>query len=389
MPLPWIIERIRGIPVFSKRLNKGGLLAILCFLAGSLLAFALSRPSLAAPATAPTRTPIHIQAPAPTATATTVARTTITPLIPPPTLAPPFVPDNMYRWAKPATYIDDACQYLRQRWDPAGSPPGAIVVTVMYHRIRPRAGMDGIPEQQFRADLAAARRMGYETVTAPQVADFLEHNARIPYRSLLLIVDDRRAGIIERYFMPVLQQYDWTVTSAWIIANSDDIPNLWARMEALNASGRVDVQSHGLRHTYIVPSTPTQRIREELFGPIPIHEQHFGYRPVAFIWPGGNFTAKAVAIAREAGYHIGFTIYPNGPVMFNWVPLGKTERAVGDPLMLLPRYWGNVNLAGGLRDSAAMGDAAHQQALASFAEEATYYHAHCGGELATPAGGYP
>ena len=251
----------------------------------------------------------------------------------------------------------------------------------MYHRIRPKPGMGGIPEAKFRADLQAARQMGFETVTASQVADFLERNAKIPPRSLLLIVDDRRAGIIERYFMPVLETYDWTVTSAWIIANSDQIPNLWERMEALSRSGRVDVQSHGLRHLYMTPGTPLPKIREELYGPIPYHEKHFGYRPSAFIWPGGNFTQPAVKVAREAGYRIGFTIFPNGPVMFNWIPLGKGERAMGDPLMMLPRYWGSRDLAANLRSAAEIGDEARAYALKVYPQEAAYYRAFCGGDL--------
>ncbi|MCO6451590.1 MAG: polysaccharide deacetylase family protein [Caldilineales bacterium] len=305
-----------------------------------------------------------------------------TPTVEPPAeLPPPFVPSGMYSWAKPVTYLDDACAYLKMRWDPANSRPGTIVVPVMYHRIRPRAGMNGIPEAKFQAELAAAHELGYETVTAEQVADFLENNAPIPPRSMMLIVDDRRAGIIERYFMPLLEKYDWTVTSAWIIANSDDIPNLWERMEALNDSGRVDVQSHGLRHTYITGTTPMKRIREELFGPIPIHEAHFGYRPVAFVWPGGNYTRPAVRVAREAGYRIGFTIHPNGPSMFNWIPLGRQERTMNDPLMMLPRYWGGRNLADSFGDAAEMGDESYANALASYELEAAYYHAHCDGDL--------
>jgi hypothetical protein len=68
-------------------------------------------------------------------------------------------------------------------------------------------------------------------------------------------------------------------------------------------------------------------------------EQHFGQRPVAFIWPGGNYTPFSVQVARQAGFKLGFTANSQGPILFNWVPLGEAEQAIGDPLMVLPRGW--------------------------------------------------
>jgi len=101
----------------------------------------------------------------------------------------------------------------------------------------------------------------------------------------------------------------------------------------------VDVQSHGFLHRYMTTFTPETEIREELFGPIPVLKKHVGKRPIAFVWPGGNFTPLTVEIAREAGYQLAFTANSNGPLLYNWIPLREEERAVGDPLMVLPRYW--------------------------------------------------
>jgi hypothetical protein len=75
----------------------------------------------------------------------------------------------------------------------------------------------------------------------------------------------------------------------------------------------------------------------------------FGKAPIAYIWPGGNFSRLGVQIARELGYQLGFTVNPRGPLMYNWIPLGdridpnrpvfRVEGEVDDPLMVLPRYW--------------------------------------------------
>src|SRR5690606_13059901 len=71
--------------------------------------------------------------------------------------------------------------------------------------------------------------------------------------------------------------------------------------------------------------------------------------PIAYIWPTGSFTKRGAEVAREAGYRLGFTVNPRGPVMYNWVPLAEQadpgrpsyipEGPIVDPLMVLPRYW--------------------------------------------------
>ena len=331
----------------------------------------------------------NVQATTPSPTATIAARATPEPgalLAPDVTPEPPpiFQTKDILRVAKPVTYIDDVCEYLRLRWDPNNAEPGTIIVPVMYHRVKHAQGERGVDQTYFKQTLREAHRLGYETITAQQAADFLEHNAKIPSRSLMLFVDDRRVSVIQKDFMPFLKKYDWTVISAWIISNSDNIPGLWDRIEALSATGHVDVQSHSLRHVYIVPGTPKKTIQEEIYGPIPYFEKHFGYRPIAYIWPGGNYTRYAVRTARKAGYRIGFTIFPNGPVMFNWVPLQEADRKIDDPLLTLPRYHANA-IKDKLSLAAEMGKQARQQAIDHYPQEAAWYRLHCRGVLPPPA----
>lgn len=342
----------------------------------------------AAPTPPPTRTPVRLLvAPSPTITPTLAPTTTPTATPVPATVLPPapFTTTRLNRGVQPVAYETDVCRYLERRWNPAGSTPGTILVPIMYHGVGARAnrgnGDTWTPASYFRRTMALAQDLGFETVTSAQAAAFLYENAAIPARSLLLIVDDRRIGTVEQQFLPVLTRNHWTVTLGWIIANTAQHRGLWERVERLDASGLIDVQSHGLRHLYITGSTPERLIREELFDPIPILSQHFGQRPIVFIWPGGNFTPRAVAIAEEAGYRLGFTAYPRGPLLYNWVPLGKEERRIDTPLLMLPRYWAYPGMIENLRQAAAIGDAARQAALAAFPQEAAYYQAICGGEL--------
>ncbi len=284
----------------------------------------------------------------------------------------------------PQQYIEDNCAYLKMRWSPQGSSSGTVVVPIMFHSIAkdgtPADSARDITGEQFNNFVTYAHRLGFETITTQQLWDFLSSNAQIPARSMMIIVDDRRPGLIRDWLMPVLEQNDWTATAAYI-ADPNSLQWAWNLMEQLYTSGRLDVQSHGYTgQLYIVPETPLDQIQNEIWNSTSVLEDHFGLRPIAFIWPGGNFTLQSVQVAREGGYELGFTAYSRGPLLFNWIPLGEEERAVNDPLMVLPRAWSsaaNVNLDEALKIS----EQATAYAEANFPVEAAWYKTYCGGEL--------
>jgi peptidoglycan/xylan/chitin deacetylase (PgdA/CDA1 family) len=186
--------------------------------------------------------------------------------------------------------------------------------------------------------------------------------------------------------MPVMNANNWTMSMAWPIGDTDIRQGLWQRAEALAATGRVEFQAHGYEHNQTLrPTSSDEYVHNEIFGPLPILEQHFGRLPVAFVWPGGNFTTPAAKLVREAGYRLAFTFSARGPLMFNWIPLGDKEREVGDPLMVLPREWGYPGLVNQLRKAVEISEAAHEFALDQYDTEAAYYRSACGGELPQPA----
>ncbi len=302
--------------------------------------------------------------------------------VPPP--LPTFTHPLIRPGVAPGAYLSDPCEYLRRRWSPEASEPGTVVAPIMFHGIRGEGKnlLEGdtmsVSAEDFKLFVNFAKNNGFVAITTHQLIGFLLRNERIPARALLMIVDDRRPGTIESHFLPELEANDWSVTLGWIIG--DTKKSLWDWIERLYASGRLDVQSHGYAHNYITQYTSEADIRHELFDPIPVLEEHFGQRPEAFIWPGGNFTAPAVALAQEAGYTLGFTAFSRGPLMFNWIPLGEEEQAVQTPLLTLPRFW-STDLTVSLTTSIQIGEAARAAAEVNFPQEAAYYRQYCGGEL--------
>ena len=340
------------------------------------------------PTLAPTSTSTPSITPSPTHTSTPSITPTITPTPTPSATPEPlaiFTTKELRPDVLPLSYLADTCFYLRQRWAQDSSPPGTVVVPVMFHSIyktgRNVADPKDIPASQFQAFVQYARYLGFETITTAQLLDFLEHNTLIPPRSMILILDDRRPGVVREHFLPVLEDNNWSLTLAYI---ADPNSLQWAMKEVqrlYTESGRLDVQSHGYTgQLYITDQSKAEEIRNEIWQSTQVLEDNFGQRPVAFIWPGGNFNALAVQIAREGGYRLGFSAYSRGPLMFNWVPQGELEQVIGDPLMLLPRAWSNsvnVNLDVAVRISQQAVESARQQ----YAAEATYYHTYCHAEL--------
>jgi hypothetical protein len=299
-----------------------------------------------------------------------------------------FQSKGLRQGVQPATYLEDNCSYLKMRWSPEGSLPGTVVVPIMFHSItnddKPLADSSkDITGEQFFNFVDYAKSLGFETITTQELLDFLTNNTPIPTRSMMIIVDDRRPGLIRDWLMPVLEENNWKATAAYI-ADPNSLEWAWKEMEQLYASGKLDVQSHGYTgQLYIVPETPLDKIQNEIWNSTQVLEDHFGVRPIAFIWPGGNFTPLSVQVARQGGYELGFSAYSRGPVMFNWIPLGEEERAVNDPLLVLPRAWSsaaNVNLD----EAVKVSEQAVAYAMGNFPTEAAWYHTYCGGDLIQP-----
>ena len=331
------------------------------------------------PSLTPTETLTPTASPTLTATATITPTATLTPTITPtPWAIESFTSSSLYPGVEPVQYVEGTCKYLADRWGEGKAEPGTIVVPIMFHSILP-AGKEptkaeDITVAYFQYFMDYAQEMGFETVTTSELVDFLENNASIPKRSMILILDDRRPDT-PALFMPYLEANDWTLTLAW--PTTDATPDsIWEKIKGYIDTSYVEVQPHGHNHVYIQDYTPLDVVEQEIYHPMEVIQDHFGTSSLAFIWPGGNFTAEAVQMASKAGYEIGFTVYSRGPLMYNWIPLGEPERDMGNPLMVLPRYW-SYGADNALNHALTFSAAAEEQAAALRDQELLYYSLFC------------
>lgn len=326
-----------------------------------------------------TPTPLPTETPLPTATL--ASRT-------PPALPPVFTTNILNPLDTPHTYITNTCQYLQDKWNPNNAAPGTVVMVVMFHSISKDKATNAnqISAADHRKLMNDLHDMGFQAINMQQLADFLYKNAKIPQRSVLLVVDDRHfASYFNDHFRPYWEQWGWPVVNAYIA--KDERPDLWAENATLAAEGWVDYQAHGVVHNINMDdSSSDEYLTSELQGSITNLQKYLNKTPIAIIWPGGSFGVRPVQFAREFGYELGFTVNPRGPVMYNWIPQGDQkdptrpsyipEGPVGDPLMTLPRYW-DVDARAHLDDVRVLGHEAAAYAEQNKATELEYYDIMC------------
>jgi len=334
-------------------------------------------------------TPTRTASPAPLPTSSETPAATPTPRTPP-VLPAPYQNDTLTPFGRPHTYIQEPCEYLLDKWSSVGSAPGTVAMVIMFHSITDNAPTD--PSQlttfKFRVLMSTLHEQGFQAITTAQLADFMDSNARIPERSVLLVVDDRKNPLYYKIlFQEYWDRYHWPVVNGWISAFGATDPFLAGNI-ALSNMGQVDYQAHGASspHIPIEENTSHAFIIHDLQGSMDFIRDYFGKPPVAYIWPGGGFTTYAVQYARQVGYRLGFTINPRGPLMFNWVPLGDAvdpqrptwlaDGTVNDPLMVLPRYW-DTDAQTHIPEVVKVGQEAAALAAANKATEVEYYDIVC------------
>lgn len=333
--------------------------------------------------------PVFTATPSRTATSTVPPTLTVTPTRTPPALPDPYQTSLLNPLDTPHTYVSDTCQFLHNKWSSTNAVPGTVVMVIMFHSVTndPISSANQISEYDFRQLMNALHDNGFVAITTEQLADFMESNAAIPQRSVLLTADDRH---YREYFDVLFRQYwedwGWPVVNAWI-STDQSTAVLWQEQVDLQAEGWVDYQAHGMIHNIPMgPDSTDAYIYGELQGSIDRFMEHFGKRPIAIIWPGGGFAERPVEIARELDYQLGFTVNPRGPLMYNWVPLADTkdekrpswlpEGPVGDPLLVLPRYW-DTDAIIHLPEVIQMSEEAAAYAEANKTTELDYYSIVC------------
>ena len=268
-----------------------------------------------------------------------------------PPLPGPFQTSLLNPLDTPHTYHRDTCRYLRYKWNPINAQPGTVVMVILFKNInRGTAELpDSITILDFFDLMDLLKSQGFEAINTNQLHGFLQRNATIPPRSVLLIQDGNQTEeYFDKNFREYYEKWGWTVTNAWVSEQNID-PVLLEGNVSLELEGFVNHQARGVTPDALLTNDAAKTIiARELQGSLTGFESTFAKTPNAIIWPNGAFGVRPVEAARQLQFRLGFTQNPRGPIMYNWVPLADDvdperpnwipEGRINDPVMTLPVY---------------------------------------------------
>jgi len=142
----------------------------------------------------------------------------------------------------PHTYVDEACRYLRNKWNPGNAKPGTVVMVIMVDEIKNGTTVEPgtISVFAFRDLMKELKSQGFMAIDMREFLFFIERNIVIPSRSVLIIQDGTYdGGYFDRYYQEYWEKWKWPVVNGWQ-SNKDFEDNVILDNQELEIEGFVD-----------------------------------------------------------------------------------------------------------------------------------------------------
>jgi len=214
------------------------------------------------------------------------------------------------------------------------------VPVLMYHHVRPEAGMIACTPENFEDQLQWLQKHGYRSLTLSEFAQHLQ--GKDVGKAVLITFDD---GYLDNwvYAFPLLFKYQFKATiflvTSWLQngsirpysgqgevlpdcpehyacealieqGKSDEVILRWSEVHAMRDSGLVEFHSHTDTHTrwdLLLPNEKNIRIRQELERSRATLQTELGEASPHLCWPQGYFDEDYIAIARDVGFDYLYT----------------------------------------------------------------------------------
>lgn len=211
---------------------------------------------------------------------------------------------------------------------------------LMYHHVSPSPGLVTVSPDTFRAHMEAIAAAGYHTLSADDCLGFLQGRRELPGKCVFITFDD---GYLDNYIhaYPVLRELGLKATifavTGWIgdgparpldgnlfcpdhracktaisDGRADEVMLRWSEIEAMEASGAVEIHSHTHSHTRwdkIIADSAARRaaLARDLTQSKDILKERLGREERHLCWPQGYFDSDYVTVARELGFEALYT----------------------------------------------------------------------------------
>ncbi|HUL02544.1 MAG TPA: polysaccharide deacetylase family protein [Gemmatimonadales bacterium] len=186
---------------------------------------------------------------------------------------------------------------------------------LMYHgvdRIPPQARSPRlyVPPEQFEAQLATLRQLGYETISFAGWLAYRRGDGTLPRRPIIITFDDGYRSLA-RFALPPLRKFGFSAT-VFLVSDHVGKTNSWdppEPVEPLLGAGEIaQMQAAGIRfesHTRTHPALtmiPAEQALEQLTGSRAALTRLLGAPVTVLCYPYGKQNKAVRDLARQAGY---------------------------------------------------------------------------------------
>ena len=213
------------------------------------------------------------------------------------------------------------------------------VPVLMYHHVCPNPGLVTVSPETFEEHVAYLARRGYAALAADAFLEFLQGKRPLTGRNVLITFDD---GYLDNYVYayPILKRYGLKATIFAVTGNigagaartylgagkslpvtpdhrackaavmdgrADEVMLRWSEIEAMEASGAVEIHSHTHSHVRWNQLFPdkAQRlaaVEDDLTISRGELKRHLGKDSCHLCWPWGYFEPEYQGIAANLGF---------------------------------------------------------------------------------------
>ena len=212
-----------------------------------------------------------------------------------------------------------------------------VVPILIYHSVRPYVQSDTPAVRRYIAtpdaleqELSWLKQNGYVSISFDDLVNHIDNGAALPPRPVILSFDDDWESQY-RYAVPLLRKYGYTATFyIWVVVVGRKHHMTWDEVRDLPKEG-MQLGCHTLTHPYLTRIQSDEALQREIAGAKKTIEARTGVPITSLAYPFGQYNARVVAAARDAGFTSARSTWP-GVVhskegLFSLTGLIRTESA--------------------------------------------------------------
>ncbi len=186
------------------------------------------------------------------------------------------------------------------------------VPVIMYHDVKKKKDVSyDVPPKKFRAQMESIKEAGFTPISMDQLYAHLTENKSLPPKPILLTFDDGYLGNYEEAY-PILKEFKYPavffIVPAYVGVKTSKDHITWDQLKQVVKDGLVTVEAHTVTHPVDLTKLEDAQLHRELFESKAILEKKLGITVNYFAYPTGNRDERVVALAKEAGYRMAFTM---------------------------------------------------------------------------------